>query len=106
MNFKDTVLNDIDNVFFNMDEFAENANIDGNSVAIVMDTDMLNELKLKNNGEGLANSELLFHVKKEDLNFEPFVGQDITFNGKLYYIKSIPAADDWLYTIAIGVARS
>lgn len=106
MKFKDTVAADIDNVFLNVDEFAEDVNIDGNSVKIVMDSDLLKELKLSNNGEGLASSELLFHVKKDNLGFVPFVGQDITFNGKLYYIKSIPADDEGLYTITIGVARS
>lgn len=106
MKFKDAIAADIDSVFFNTDEFAEDADIDGNPVAIVMDSDLLNELKLSNNGEGLASSELLFHVKKENLNFVPFVGQDVTFNGKLYYINSIPADDEGLYTIAIGVARS
>ncbi|MBP1924597.1 hypothetical protein J2Z76_000450 [Sedimentibacter acidaminivorans] len=105
MNFKDVIAADIDNVFFNSNEFAEEITIDGTKTNIVMDSDLLKELQLSNGGEGLANSELLFHVKKNDLKFSPFVGHDILFNEKLYYINNIQY-DEGLYTIAIGVARS
>jgi hypothetical protein len=89
----------------NTDEFAEEVDIDGKSIKVVMDSDLLKELQLSNGGEGLASSELLFHVKKSDLEFTPFVGQDITFNRKLYYINSVQD-DEGLYTLAIGVAKS
>lgn len=89
----------------NTDEFAEEVEIEKKLTTVVMDSDLLKELQLGNNGEGLARSELLFHVKKTDLDFKPFVGQDIFFKGKLYYINSVQK-DEGLYTIAIGVARS
>jgi len=90
---------------FNTDEFAEEVDIDGNPTIVVMDSDLLKELQLRNNGEGLARSELLFHVKKEDLKFTPCEGQDITFKDSMYYINSVKY-DEGLYTITIGVARS
>lgn len=89
----------------NTDEFAEEVEIDGNLTIVVMDSDLLKELQLRNNGEGLTRSELLFHVKKDDLKFTPSEGQDISFKDSLYYINSVKY-DEGLYTIAIGVAKS
>jgi len=42
MGFKDQVAADVDNVFFQTDEFAETAIVDGKPVPIVIDNDGLN----------------------------------------------------------------
>ena len=95
---------DLDTVI-ESNEFATEHDLDGKTVKCVLDNDTLKELQLSNGGEGLANSELLFHIKSSELDFTPFVDQDITFDKKLYYINSVQE-DEGLYTIAIGVARS
>ncbi|MFC4403315.1 hypothetical protein [Gracilibacillus xinjiangensis] len=91
--------------FINTDEFAVEVDIEGNMVKVVMDSDTLTKMQLSSSGEGLANSELLFHVEKSKLNFTPFPGQDLMVNEKLYYLNDVKE-DEGLYTITLGVARS
>lgn len=92
-------------VFINDDEFATEVLIDNEPTLVVLDSDSLKELQLKNGGEGLATSELLFYVKKTDLKFKPFVGQDIFLNEKLYYINDVKE-DEGIYEIVLGVTKS
>lgn len=92
-------------LFLNTDEFATVANIGGYDIKVVLDSDKLVEKKLKNGGEGLAESELLFHVSKTDLPFEPFTGQDIKFNGNFYFVDDVQE-DEGLYTITLVVHQS
>lgn len=99
---RDFFESDLDLVI-NEDEFAEEVDIEGELVTVVLDSDALKEMQLSNGGEGLANSELLFHVKKSKLSFEPFPEQQILFNNKLYYVSDVKE-DIGLYTVTLGVA--
>jgi len=102
---RDQLFTDLD-TFFDTDEFAETIIIDGASIEVVPDNDALEELQLKNNGEGLVNSELLFHVKKNELNFTPFTGQDLLIDEKdIYYINDVKESAG-MYTITLGAAKS
>ena len=89
MNLKDTLEIDLSNVFFNADEFAEVAIIDGNKVLVVIDEQKLNGHSSKSGGEGLISNGLLFHVQKDELPFDPYPGKDVVFNGKFYYISDV-----------------
>lgn len=102
--FRDFLESDL-KTFINTNEFAEEIDIDGNKVTVIIDSDALKELQLTNNGEGLAKNELLFHVVKSELPFEPLIGQDLYIKNELYYINDVKE-DDGLYTIRLGVARS
>lgn len=101
---RDYFANDLDS-FINLDEFATEVDIEGKLIKVVLDSDALKELQLKNGGEGLASSKLLFHVKKSDLEFTPFPRQDLLFENELYYIDDVQE-DEGLYTLTLGVARS
>jgi hypothetical protein len=89
MNLKDCIASDIDNLFFNQIEFAENVNIDGKQVDVVIDSDLLKDYSLKNGGEGLAKGELLFHAKKSDFEKKPFIDDIMRFNNVRYRIFDI-----------------
>lgn len=102
LDFKGSLADDLNNVFFN--EFGEQVDIEGKKITVVIDTNELKEMQLKNGGQGLANSEVLFHVKKSDLDFTPFTGQDLMFNNKLYYVNDVKE-DEGVYIITLGVAR-
>lgn len=102
---RDYFLFDLNNTFINNDEFAVEMDIDGRLVEVVYDSDELKELKMSNNGEGLANSELLFHIAKSELDFEPFTGQDLMINHELMYVNDVKE-DEGMYTIAMGVAKA
>lgn len=90
--------------FVNTDEFAETIRISGFDINIVMDEDTLKEHKLKSGGEGLANSELLFHVAKDEYisNLdEPFVGQRLRVKDHLYEIVDLQESVG-MYSITLG----
>lgn len=91
--------------FINTNEFATEVTIENEQTLVVIDNDLLTELQLSSGGEGLEDSEILFHVEKINLKFIPHVRQDILFNGELYYINDVKE-DEGIYTITIGVPRS
>lgn len=103
--FKEMIQQDNQTVFLSPEEFAENTLIDGIEVEVVIDNDQLNEYQLKNGGEGLANSRLLFFVVKEKLPFEPFPGQNIEFNGRYTYVIDVQE-DEGMYSITLEVPES
>lgn len=77
MNFKETVIQDID-VFFN--DFAEPHKINGNSVDIVVDNDRLQH-RSKKEYDGIVVGDTLIFIKKTDLSFVPKPDQAINYDG-------------------------
>ncbi|CAM4111311.1 hypothetical protein [Mesobacillus thioparans] len=102
---RDYFFSDLDNVFFNAGEFATEAKIDGQTVSIIQDDELLKRYNLKNQGEGLAEGELLFYVKKADLTKEPFIEQKMNFNGSLYRISDLQE-NEGMFTITLVGYRS
>lgn len=72
MSFKDQIALDLDNVFFNLDEFAEEHRIEGAVIPVVCDNDQLNKLK-KGQIIGLVEADMLIMAKEMDLpkNLDP-----------------------------------
>jgi hypothetical protein len=86
MDFKDAVAADIENVFFETDEFAENVIIDGKSVPIILDNDALQgmtELYAK----GLAEGEQFIFIKEKDMFRLPQPGEELTKDDQQWYIR-------------------
>ena len=86
MDFKDAVAADVDNVFFETSEFAENVIFDGKSVPIILDNDALqgmSELYAK----GLAEGEQFIFVKEKDMFRLPQEGEQLKKDGKNWYIR-------------------
>jgi hypothetical protein len=75
--------------FFNAEEFAEEVNIEGKPMKVVIDNDLLEEYKLKNGGEGLDQIELLFHVEKSNFERKPSTNNIMRFNNKIYRIADV-----------------
>ena len=86
MNLKDIMAADVDNVFFNEDEFATPAIIDGREVLVMFDQDYMNG-KTETGAMGLAEGEQLIFVKGKDLRRLPQPDEQITIDGKQWYIK-------------------
>ena len=72
MGFKEQVLQDLDNVFLNLDEFAELHRVEGVQIAVVVDSDQLNKLK-KGQIIGLIEADMLLMGRAVDFppNLEP-----------------------------------
>jgi hypothetical protein len=100
MGFKETVAADIDNVFFQTDEFAESVIIDGKNVPIILDNHTLKgmaELYAK----GLAEGEQFVFIKEKDMNRLPQSGEQLTKDGKKWFIKDA-VSDMGVFGLRIG----
>ncbi|MGG3448635.1 hypothetical protein ABER98_01740 [Domibacillus aminovorans] len=89
VNFKDFVETDIQNTFFNTNEFASEAVIDNVTMNIVADDHELKKYNLKAEGEGLARGELLFYAPVSLFMNEPFIGMEVTVDGTDYSALSV-----------------
>jgi len=100
MGFKETAAADIDNVFFNDDEFAEEAIIDGKPVPIIRDDDELNR-KSEIYAQGLADGEQLIFIKQKDMKRLPQPGSQMTIDDKQWFVKSA-LNNSGVYELRIG----
>jgi hypothetical protein len=86
MGLKDVIAEDVDSVFFNTEEFAEEAIIDGKSVPIIIDNDLLNG-KSDVLVTGLAEDEQLILIRNKNMPNPPQTGMQMTINKKQWYVR-------------------
>ena len=103
MDFKDAVAAEIDNVFFNDKEFAENVIVDGKNVPVILDNDALQGMS-ELYAEGLADGEQFIFIKEKDMNRLPQPGEEITKDGRQWYVRHA-VSDMGVYGIRIGRTR-
>ena len=89
--FKEQLEKDFHDAFFNLNEFAELHNIDGKNVPVEVENDTLLALNLGKNADsdGIFEDAKLFFVMKENLEYEPVIGQIMEFDGETYPIGNI-----------------
>lgn len=88
MNFKDMVNQDLRNVFFSNDEFAEIHTINGHPVEIIIDNDRLKECS-KKEYDGLYIGELLFFIPVDKTPIKLKQNMPLIFDGRQTYIFSL-----------------
>lgn len=81
MSFKEQILKDLDNVFLNVDEFAEIHRIEGAQIAVVVDSDQLNKLKT---GQilGLVEADMLLMGRESDFPRDLEPGRLLNVDGR------------------------
>ena len=81
MSFKDDILADLDEVFLNLDEFAEEHTIEGKKISVVMNHDQLETLK---EGQilGLVEADVVIFAKVEDLPLDLDPGRPLNVDGR------------------------
>lgn len=91
--FKDAVAADIDTVFFDALEFAEEHSVDGTPMLIVMDENELNDRQAHWEGgtkqsfdQGLYQADMLIYVKKKDYGPKPKVGKQVKLDKVIYRV--------------------
>ena len=97
--FKEALQKDMKS-FINVDEFAENHNLGGQEVLLIIDEDELKKRQLKA-AEGVYLGELLIMVKECNLKNRPEEGRPIKLDGKTYFVISC-ALISGMYEIALG----
>ncbi len=82
--FKDLIASDL-GVFLNADEFAEEHEVEGNTIIAVLDEDIQDESK---NGEalGLAEADTLLYAKIADLPDRRPSGESLNVDGREYTV--------------------
>jgi len=100
MNFKEAVAADIDNVFFQTGEFAESVIIDGKTVPIILDDDMLQGLS-ETYAIGLSEGEQYIFIKQKDMHRLPQTGDELSKDGKKWYVRDA-ANEMGVFAIRIG----
>ena len=94
MSLKDEILNDINNVFLNLEDFAEEHIIDGKPVICMFDDDAL-KVRSGSNELSVSESTLLLFAKDLDLP-RKVVGDDLLIDGRIYVV------DDWKVNLGIA----
>lgn len=92
LTFKDFVAQDVENAFFNIDEFAEKRNIDGREMLCITQHPGTNERAAHWEGgakqsfdEGMYKADLLIFVKKQDYGAMPKNDKLITLDKRKDY---------------------
>lgn len=87
MGLKDAMQADVDNVFFNEDEFGEKHIVDGTEITCVIDK---NTLKNASGGEEFAVSDsgIILLAKTEDMPSKKAYGSSIIIDGVDYMVES------------------
>lgn len=100
--FKEQIENDLDDTFFNLDEFAELHKIDGNEIPVVVDNETLIQLNMGKtaHSDGIFTDSIVIFVQKKYLDYEPVIGQVIDFDGVTYPIDNV-LSDTGGYTVVL-----
>lgn len=75
------IRNDLDTVFFNLDEFAEHRRIEGAKIVVIVDDDRLNTLK-KGQILGLVEADMLIMGREGDFPADLEPGRLLNVDGR------------------------
>jgi len=81
MGFKEQLMEDIDNIFLNLEELAEIHSIEGRKVPVLVDNDRLDKLK-KGQVFGLVEADMLVMGKETDFPAELEPGSLLNVDGR------------------------
>lgn len=87
---------DLENVFFNTDEFAETLIINDKEVVVVRDPERL----LRAKRDGFETAELLFSISKKELRKRPINGEEMVIGRRKFRILNISNEDE-MYVITL-----
>jgi hypothetical protein len=94
VNFKDLMAEDVDNVFLDPDENAEDHNIDGQTILCSVDQITTKHRSDRRNEQydGIYKATIVLAVKESALGYRPVFGQPMRLDDVLYMVAE--CADD------------
>ena len=105
--FKELLRRDVDEIFFNEDEYSEVHDIDGEKMTAMID-DMEHverEKKMKSNMDGIHARQILLYVKAHEFGALPAQGRILKLDGRRYTV--LDTVDEGsVYTITLEANRS
>lgn len=101
MNFKDDLLSDMDDVFFNLEEFAEPLQIGEDTVMGILDSNLYEEKKYKLSEETkeVFQEGITLFVKEKELLIMPRTGENLTINNIKYIVEKAQITSTGLFEI-------
>ena len=89
--FKEQMEKDFDDAFFNLNEFAEIHNIDGENILVVVDNETLLQLDLGKtaDSDGIFEDNRMFFVQKKHMKSQPVIDQLMEFDGEMYQVGKV-----------------
>lgn len=107
MGFKESIEGDLSTVFFNMDEFSEEHEVDGERMNIIIDDfeRVKRDRKYKVDDDGQYLRKLLFFVKAIDFGTLPEVDSVLNLDGVEYLVIDA-SKEGSVYSITLGVVES
>lgn len=90
MSFKDIVREDIQAVFFNLDEFAEEHTIDGRKMVCIIDQDA-NVASAVQSVMGVYAANRRIYVKEEDMKVLPREANRLNLDGRFFFVTDARA---------------
>ena len=110
--FKDFAHADISAVFFNVDEHAEEHNVDGKDVLVILEKDDVRdhsahwEAGAKQNFDtGLYNRHIILYIRVEDYGPKPKQGKLLTLDKKLTYLIQKCDEESGVYRMSMERTR-
>ncbi|KPU42163.1 hypothetical protein OXPF_39420 [Oxobacter pfennigii] len=92
MNLKDIIENDVQNLFFNLNEFAELHNINNRELVVVVDNDQLIK-RSKKEYDGISVGEILYFVRAADYGNPPKVDEIQIFDNQSMLVFDVRISD-------------
>ena len=92
MNFKEQLEKDLENVFFNLDEFAEIINLNGVDIKGILQSVKYEPFSINKNDSsilGISSSYYKLYYKTDATAEVFFVSQQINVNGEYYTVEYI-----------------
>lgn len=103
MTLKEDIIKDIDSVFLNLDDFAEEHSFDNNNILCVVDEETLNAQKLKD-AKGTYVGSKLIYVNVNQLKGKPVNGARIKFDDTYYFVTKV-VENYGMYSITLDVNK-
>lgn len=107
MDFKEMIMDDIKNIFLNLEEFGEPHIVDGEEMTIIIDENELieREKKIKTMAEGLHVKQLLIYVSEKDFGPEPLIDRLLELDGDYYTVTDV-SNEMGVYAISLEANES
>lgn len=102
MNLKSQMAADLA-AFFNLDEFAETHNINGQDITCIIDNHISKQWtnRMRDDYDGLLMRQIVLFVKESDLGYVPDYDQRMTIDGKWYTVMEC-THDSGVLEITLG----
>lgn len=103
MSFKEQFNQDL-NIFFNIEEFAEEHIVNNQKLNVVIDNETLKQ-RNKKEYDGILQADLLYFVKESDIIKEPVSGDIQYFDGAIYTVFDVKV-DSGVYEVVLQAGRN